>query len=65
MPKKRVAARRSRRTVSRAPHRMGLIANAETREQSVGTESALDNHSHRTPKFSCSRINKASAASNQ
>ena len=55
MPKKRVPDRRSRQTVSRAPQRTGLIANAETRKRSVRTKSALDNHSHRTPEFSCGR----------
>ena len=52
MPKKRVPDRRSRQTVSRAPQRTGLIANAETRKRSVRTKSALDNRSHRTPEFS-------------
>jgi len=43
----------TRRTVSRAPQDSGLIANATTLKQSVGTKSTLDNRSHRTPQLSC------------
>jgi hypothetical protein len=46
----------TRRTVSRAPQDSGLIANATTLKQSVGTKSALDNRSHRTPQLSCKGI---------
>lgn len=56
MPKQRGCARQSRRLVSRAPQDSGLIANAKTLKRSVGTKSALDNRSHRTPKFSCEGI---------
>ena len=59
MPKNPVSARRSRRLVSRAPQDSGLIANAETLKRSAGTKSALDNRSHRTPKFAANESNRS------
>jgi hypothetical protein len=59
MMRKTTAPRKpSRRKVQRASRRTGLIAKAKTPRRSVETKSALDNRSHRTPKFSCERIKK-------
>ena len=57
--KKKTALRtRAHRRVSSASQESGLIVTANTAKRSAGTARAIDNRSHRTPKFSCSRINK-------
>ena len=57
--RKPTARRPSRRTVSRANHKSGLIADAKPRKRSASTKCALDNHSHRTPQFSGKGFHKS------
>ena len=45
----------SRRKVQRANPSTGLIVEANTAQRSAGTECAIDNRSHRTPKFTSGR----------
>jgi hypothetical protein len=47
---------RARRSDSRAPESTGLIATSKTRRRSVSTKCAIDNRSHRTPKFTYERV---------
>jgi len=56
MPKPTARRSPSRRKGLRTKKGSGLIAKRQTRKRSVGTKSALDNRSHRTPQLTCGRI---------
>lgn len=53
MPRKTTRRTASRRTASGATQETGLIAKRDSVRRSPGTKCALDNRSHRTPKFCC------------
>ena len=61
MRKKTALRKPSRRKVSRARKESGLIAKKKMLKRSAGTKSALDDRSHRTPKFTCERIKSTRA----
>ena len=55
-------APKSRQGRSVAPSQAsGLIARGKSSPQSGTAECALDNHSHRTPQFTCERIKQERA----